>query len=175
MALHIVIDGYNLIRQSERFSAIEDGSLEEGREALVASLVLYRRVKHHSVTVIFDGAYADQPLQRRIRHRGINIVFSRPGESADTVIKRMVMREGERAVVVSSDGDVVNFAARHGAVTIGSGEFEEKMQMATHDDIPQAHQTEGEGGGWTPTTKKKGPPRRPPKVRRKHSARKQKL
>jgi len=175
MSLHIVIDGYNLIRQSERFGAIERASLQEGREALLESLVLYRRVKHHPMTVIFDGAHADQPLQGRTGHKGINIIFSRPGESADTVIKGMVMREGERAVVVSSDGDVVDFATHHGAATIGSCEFEKKMEMAIHYDVTPAYLAEEEGAGWTPTTKKKGPSRRPPKVRRKSSVRTKKL
>jgi hypothetical protein len=174
MALHIVIDGYNLIRQSGTFSAIEGaGGLEEGREALLASLAAYRRVRRHPVTVVFDGAYADQFLQRKIRHRGIDVIFSRSGESADTVIKRVVKQEGERAVVVSSDREVIDFAARHGAATVGSREFEEMMQMAAHHDLADA--SLGKDRGCVPTTKKKGPSRRPPKTRRKHSVRKRKL
>jgi predicted RNA-binding protein with PIN domain len=44
MSVHIVIDGYNLIRQSPTLSAIEHRSLEEGREALLQRLVSYKKV-----------------------------------------------------------------------------------------------------------------------------------
>ncbi len=175
MSLHIVIDGYNLIRQSERLSNIERSSLEEGREALLESLASYRKVKHHPMTVVFDGTHADLPINAKRQHKGINIVFSRPGELADTVIKRLVARERERAVVVSSDREVADFATAHGAATIGSVEFENKMEMATNLDAPGADFSEEKERGWTPTTKKKGPSRRPPKEKRRSRSKTRKL
>ena len=175
MSIHIVIDGYNLIRQSKRLSAVERSSLEEGRAALLEGLALYRRVKPHPMTVVFDGAYADTPMQARTRFKGINILFSRPGESADTVIKRMVRREGERAVVVSSDREVADFSTQQGASTIGSMEFESKMRMATQGDVTPADSNEEEERGWRPTTRKKGPSHRPPKKKRKSRARTSRL
>ena len=38
MALHLIIDGYNLIRQSPWLSLLDARDLEEGREALLQSL-----------------------------------------------------------------------------------------------------------------------------------------
>ena len=109
MSLHILIDGYNLIRQSEALSAMERAGLQEGREALLERLASYKRIKHHPITVVFDGTHAHSPVQGRTRYKGINIIFSRPGELADTVIKRLVTRERERAVVVSSDKEIADF------------------------------------------------------------------
>ena len=175
MSVHIVIDGYNLIRQSPTLSIIEHHSLEEGRQALLERLVSYKKVKHHSVTVVFDGANANHSLEATTRRKGIHILFSRPGELADSVIKQIVTRERERAVVVTSDRDIAHFAAEHGAATIDSTEFENKMEMATYHDMNQTDSLEKEGEGWRPTTKKKGPSRRTSKRQRKSRIKTRKL
>lgn len=175
MSLHILIDGYNLIRQSEALSAMERAGLQEGREALLERLASYKRIKHHPITVVFDGTHAHSPVQGRTRYKGINIIFSRPGELADTVIKRLVTRERERAVVVSSDKEIADFATMHGAVTMGSLEFENKMEMATQVNPTPADLGQEDLPGWTPTTKKRGPSHRPPKQKRKSRSRTRKL
>ncbi len=175
MSLHIIIDGYNLIRRSPTLSSIEQWSLEEGRDALIDRLSSYKRVRHHPITVVFDGTHADSCLERKTAWKGIDVVFSRRGELADTVIKRIVARERERAVVVTSDRDIANFAEGHGATIMDSIEFEKKIEMAT-----QMERMTGDTGGedevgWVPTTKKKGPARRPPRQKRKKRARESKL
>ena len=175
MSIHILIDGYNLIRQSEGLAAMERASLQEGREALLERLASYKQIKHHPITVVFDGTHAQAPLQGRTRFKGITVIFSRPGELADTVIKRLVTRERERAVVVSSDKEIVDFAVLKGAVTMGSVEFENKMAWATQVDPADGYLGREEEAGWTPTTKKKGPSRRPPKQKRKSRSRTRKL
>lgn len=175
MSVHIVIDGYNLIHQSLTFSAVERRSLEEGRDALLACLASYKRLKHHPITVVFDGAHADTHMERRTRRKGIHILFSRPGESADSVIKRIVIQERERSVVVTSDREVAGFAAKHGAATIDSEEFENRMRIATHPDMDQTDFSDREEEGWTPTTRKKGPSRRSSKRERKRRVRTRKL
>jgi predicted RNA-binding protein with PIN domain len=174
MSLHIVIDGYNLIRQSPTLSSIESNSLEEGREALIARLAGYKRFKTHSITVVFDGAQARSLGQERTREKGIDIVFSRHGELADDVIKRIVAKEGGRVVVVTSDKDVADYAVQHGAAIIGSVDFEFKMQMVGDPDSVWCD-LEDEESGWRPTTKKKGPARRRSKRQRRSRARTSKL
>jgi hypothetical protein len=76
----------------------------------------------------------------------------------------MAAMEREKALIVSSDLDIVNYAESQGAATISSPEFEEKVTMAVSID------TNGFGmedkGGWIPTTKKKGPKRRLSKKKR---------
>ena len=53
--MHIIVDGYNLIRQSDTFRQSERKSLEEGRNALLRSLAGYRKLRGHRITVVFDG------------------------------------------------------------------------------------------------------------------------
>ena len=175
MSIHIVIDGYNLIRQSPTLSVIDSRSLEEGRDALLEILASYKKVKHHSMTVVFDGTGADTHMEQRTRWKGIRILFSRPGELADSVIKRIVARERERAIVVTSDREISEFAAEYGAATIGSLEFEDKMNMATHLNMNETVFAETAGEGWTPTTKKRGPSRRRSKRDRKRRIKTRKL
>jgi hypothetical protein len=164
MSIHIIIDGYNLIRQSSSFSDLDRQDIQLGREALLDSLAAYQRIKHHKITVVFDGTNAPTFSQNKYRVKGISVKFSRKGELADSVIKRMVSREREKALVVSSDMDVVNFAATKGAATIRSSDFEEKITMAAYMDI-KGIEREGDGE-WVPTTKKKGPSKRLSKRKR---------
>jgi predicted RNA-binding protein with PIN domain len=167
MSLHIIVDGYNVIRQSKQLRVLDSRDIQEGREALQDALVEYRKRKGHRITIVFDGTNTFSYEARRQRFRGITILFSRNGETADTVIKRMATRERERALVVSSDRDIVSFVRSMGSASIGSRAFEDKLFRALYsfeadgtEDLPQT--------GWVPTTRKKGPSRRLPKKKRRN-------
>lgn len=175
MSFHIIIDGYNLIRQSGTLGALDQEDLQLGREVLLDKLAAYKKIKSHKITVVFDGANALSSLQQRDCVKGIEIKFSRQGELADAVIKRMAARETERALVVSSDRDVVNFAESRGAATISSSEFEQRITMAAYSVVKGADGGNEEGTGWKPTTKKKGPGKRLSKKERKNRIKIRKL
>ena len=173
MSIHIIIDGYNLIRQSNSFSDLDRHDIQLGREALLDTLAAYQRIKRHKITVVFDGTKAPYFSLHENRVKGIRVKFSRKGESADSLIKRMVDREREKALVVSSDLDVVNFAAIKRAATIRSSDFEEKIEMAVYMDTKGVEREDQ--GGWIPTTKKKGPSRRLSKRKRRNRIKTRKL
>jgi predicted RNA-binding protein with PIN domain len=173
MSLNIIIDGYNLIRQSSRLSMLDLQDIQLGREALVDMLAAYKKFKAHRITVVFDGSGPPLLSRRRDRRKGITIVYSQAGESADAVIKKMARREGAGAMVVSSDQDIVQSAASWGAATISARDFETKLVTSQYMD---GMQIEGEDQeGWTPTTKKKGPRKRLSKKERKNRAKLRKL
>jgi uncharacterized protein len=130
MGLHIIIDGYNLIRQSKTLSRVDSQDLTRGREALIERLAAYRRFKSHRMTVVFDGVHAPQFAPLRDHIKGIRIVFSRGGELADSVIVRMAQQEREQAMVVTSDQAVARSATACGAAAIDSLEFESRLAMA---------------------------------------------
>ena len=173
MSLHIIIDGYNLIRQSTVLSDLDSQNIQLGREALLNMLAAYKKIKRHKITVIFDGTNASFFSQRRDIIKGVNVRFSSTGESADTVIKRMALTEREKALVVSSDMEIVNEVASQGASTISSSMFEEKIAMAKY--IAEKGVEIEDEGGWIPTTKKKGPSRRLSKRKRKNRLKIKKL
>ena len=85
MGMHLIIDGYNLIRQSDWLGDIDRRSLQRGREALISALGRYRKLKGHRITVVFDGGRAPSFGDQRDRRAGIDIRFSRRGELADAV------------------------------------------------------------------------------------------
>ena len=175
MSVHIIIDGYNLIRQSTDLEALDQTDLQLGRDALIDNLAAYKRIKRHQITVVFDGS---SEFGDRDQEKGIKIKFSRHGESADSVIKRMAAREKTKALVVSSDREVADYSASQGAAVIGSGAFEDKMTMAAFMDVKGISSESGESGsdeGWVPTTKKKGPSKRLPKKKRMNRKRLKKL
>ncbi|MGD2096780.1 MAG: NYN domain-containing protein [Desulfobacterales bacterium] len=173
MALHIIIDGYNLIRQSASLSRLDERDILLGREALVDKLAAYRRIKHHPITVVFDGQNSPAFSQHRRRQKGIGIRFSPKGTSADEVIKRMASDEREKALIVSSDRDIIDYAVACGAATISAQRFETKIEMAGHSD--RLDDDTEDNRGWTPTTKKKGPARRLSKKQRRNRIKIKKL
>ena len=172
--MHIVIDGYNLIRQSARFSAVERLDLQAGREALVDALSAYKKVKPFDITVVFDGSDAPLGMPRRDRMKGITIRYSQPGELADAVIKRMVGRERERLLVVSSDHEVAGYAASKGSAVLSAADFEERLTLARLMDV-KGLETGEPSEGWQPTTRKKGPARKLPKRLRRMKTRTDKI
>ena len=173
MSIHIIIDGYNLIRQSGYLSNLDLQDIQFGRDALIDMLASYKKIKAHRITVVFDGTRAPRFSQQRDRQKGIDIVFSHNGESADAVIKKMARREKQQALVVSSDRDIVRSALTSGATTISAPEFEDKLTMAAHMDGSVSDQDMHDG--WKPTTKKKGPRKRLPKRQRQNRAKVNKL
>jgi predicted RNA-binding protein with PIN domain len=174
MALHIIVDGYNLIRNSPALEALERQDIQLGREALVEILAVYKKVKRHKITVVFDGADAPVFSQSHDRVKGITVRFSRSGETADDVIKRMAAHEREKALIVSSDREIVAAAAACLAATIGTAEFEQKLLMAGVDG-GGGSQEDNDAGVRPFSTQKKGPRRRAPKSRRRNRRRIDKL
>jgi len=163
--MHIIIDGYNLIRQSDFLRRFEKQSLEAGRQALLQQASLYRKQKGHRITVVFDGWENGSPFEERDRQGGITIVYSRRGEKADEVIKRMVLQKGEETVVVTSDRDIAGYVTRKGATSLTSPEFEAVIARTAASSTTPANadcspgkdeEDDHESGG----DRKKGPARR---------------
>ena len=173
MSLHIIIDGYNLIHQSQTFSDFNASDIESARNALVSALVDYKRLKAHKITIVFDGGNAFFDFPAKEQRSGIHIRFSSGNETADHVIKRMAAKEREKALVVSSDKEVVNYAESQGAATISSPMFEERIHGAAVDSLNDFHSENH--SGWVSTTKKKGPSRRLSKRQRRNRMKRSKL
>ncbi len=174
MAIHLIIDGYNLIRCSGILSRLDIKQMRQARQRLIDSLAEYKKHREHRITVVFDGARAPFFLPRRDRIKGIAIEFSREGESADSLIKQMAKKERERAVVVSSDQEVARFSRAQGAATLTAGAFEKKLlphlsprpKEPVWESADPPHPTKG---------KKKGPAKRLPRRERKNRQKLRKL
>ena len=171
--MHIIIDGYNLIRQSDTLRRYERISLEDGRKALIRSISLYKKQRGHKVTVVFDGWQGGPVEEERDKLSGIDVIYSRKGEKADEVIKRMVQERAEEIVVVTSDRDIADFVSRRGGTAISSQDFDKLTErVKTPLTDPARHREERsdkeEDDGTKGRARKKGPSRR--LSRRKKSA-----
>ena len=172
MSLHLIIDGYNLIRQSPWLSLLDARDLEEGREALLQSLSDYRqRRPQHKITVIFDGWQGGALQESRDLWQGVAVIYSRRGERADEVIKRFLAREGRRVVMVSSDRELQQFAEKTGATWVAASQFESQFLRNSHTGRESEDEEEpvSHGGG------KKGPAHRLKKSLRQKKERLRKL
>jgi predicted RNA-binding protein with PIN domain len=176
MPVHLLIDGYNLLRHSPSFRDQNQVALELGRDALLERLRQYKRIRGHRITVVFDAASKPRLATEEIREKGIRIIYSGQGEIADAVIKRICRRVGSKLLVVTSDLELAAYAERHGAVTMASEDFEAKLEMALYLESSGGEQ-EDENDGWHPGkgTKKKGPARRLSKKEKKRRQRWRKL
>ncbi|MFP4193423.1 MAG: NYN domain-containing protein [Desulfosalsimonas sp.] len=175
MGLHLIIDGYNLIRRSARLSLAEAEGLEPGRQALIDRLAAYKRIKGHKITVVFDGAANYEDLSRGTSEKGIRIRFSQSGQSADSVIKKMAAHEKQRALVVTADRALAEAVSTSGAVTVDPQEFEERMEMAAMMRIKGEDPEEETAEPTIDPGKKKGPAKRPPRARRRRRQKVKKL
>jgi predicted RNA-binding protein with PIN domain len=176
-AMHIIVDGYNLIRQSGTFRHSEMKSLEEGRNALIRSLVGYRQLRGHRITVVFDGWVGGSPTEERALAGGVEIIYSRLGEKADEVIKRLLGKGSEEILVVTSDREIVTFAARRGKTAVASAAFDALLeQSAAGSFAADASGAEnGDDDDDRTGMKRKGPSRRLSKQKRAALARFKKL
>jgi len=170
----IAVDGYNFIKQSPELRKLEQIELQKAREGLIERLSQYRRIKGHSITVVFDGWQAGRLAGNRERSRGIEVIFSRVGEKADEVLKRLAVQKREGILLVTSDLEISNFAEKKGAKIIAAPDFEEKMEMAQLYAL-KGNQGEDKFLSGPVAPDKKGPSRRLPKNRRKALAAVKKL
>lgn len=175
-AMHLIIDGYNLIRQSDPFREAERISLEEGRKALLRALARYRKARRCRITVVFDGWQSGADREERDREEGVTAVYSRKGERADEVIVRMAEKKGEEIVVVTSDRAVAHAVESLGQTAVSSPDFALRLSMAS---FPEEGGDEGDDTGdedrTREGTKKKGPSRRLSRKKKEYLSRLKKL
>ena len=168
MALHLVIDGYNLLGASSH-DAFRD--IEAERERLIAALAAYKRLKRVKLTAVFDGTSSKRLTRSREMRSGIEVIFSRDGEEADRILKDLAREKKGSVTIVTSDRDVASYAESNGAVTVGSDEFRRLLDLALYEDM-KGVKTEDEEEG---ARDKKGPSRKEPKALRRKMNRLKKL
>lgn len=166
--MHIIVDGYNLIRYSDIFRHSERKSLEEGRNALLRSLAAYRKIRGHRVTVVFDGWKGGSPSEERDLAGGVEVIYSRLGEKADEVIKRLLAEGGEESLVVTSDREIAVFATRRGKTAISAAAFDALLAKSGEESSPAdaSGAATGDEVDERSGMKKKGPSHRISKQKR---------
>ncbi len=151
--MHLLIDGYNLLHVTRSLLHVDSNELQRERDRLVEELSAYARTKSCEVTVVFDGWQAGWSTEKRELKRGIELIFSRLGEKADEVIKRIIREKGSSVVVITSDREISRYAERLSVPWISSEQFREKLDQPLL--YPESDRREED----QVSAKKKGPSR----------------
>jgi hypothetical protein len=124
---------------------------------LIDSLIEYRKKKGHDITVVFDGWKTGGLQENHLVIGGIKVIYSRIGEKADFVIKRIISCERREWIVVTSDRDISNHAWSSGSIPVPAGDFLKAIER----DSPSYFDEEYEEEYIKP--RRKGNPRKPSK------------
>lgn len=145
MTRHLIIDGYNVLRSTKRYSALARRDLEQARSRLIADAAALSD-EATRVTVVFDagGNEGSNGLARVIA--GVEVVFSRSGTTADEVIEARAAHAkaaGEQAVVVTSDAATQHTVMGAQVVRMSAREFADEV------DLMEREHREAIGGSQT--------------------------
>jgi predicted RNA-binding protein with PIN domain len=105
----IIVDGYNFIfdyyRKDIKGKNISSKDLSYLRERLIKDLIEYRSCRNCDLTVVFDAKHRNNIERNDTVINEVKIVYSSRGETADSVIEKMInsVPMYNRIFVVTSD------------------------------------------------------------------------
>ncbi|MFD4956089.1 MULTISPECIES: NYN domain-containing protein [unclassified Streptomyces] len=113
---HLVVDGYNVTK-----TGYPQMPLEKQRLRLLGQLSQLAAQTGAEVTCVFDGAELVAPVLLA-PPRGVRVLFSKPGVTADELIRQLVRAEppGRPLIVASTDREVADGVAKAGARPVAS-------------------------------------------------------
>lgn len=106
-------------------------------------MIEYRRRKDHDITVVFDGWKGGEGKESHTKRGCVRIIYSRLGEKADNVIKRIISAERHEWIVVSSDREIANHAWAINSTPVPSETFLNFIEGEGSDE--EKFQQEGDG------------------------------
>jgi hypothetical protein len=122
----------------------------------------YHKRKGHDITVVFDGWKTGGAQENHSVIGGIKVIYSRLGEKADSVIRRIISSDRRGWVVVTSDRDIAARAWAADAVPISSEDFTKAIEriydrtsVEYEDNDEEYIQTDRKGSPRKPSKKEK--------------------
>lgn len=134
---HLIIDGYNVIRQTNPYLTLaERDDFELACEALISDVASYVD-PNRKVTVVFDGTNNPYSTGEPKTQAGVTVIYSAYGIVADSVIEKIARTERERGVeveVVTSDAQLQWTVMGQTVTRTSSREFAEQLHFG-HDEF----------------------------------------
>ncbi len=126
----LLVDGYNVIRQTPPYRDLAEDDLDAARAALVSDVAAFAD-RAYRATVVFDAHL--NPESYGIPHEvaGVTVVFSRYGTDADSVIEslaRAARERGDDTLVVTSDAQTQWTVLGGTVARMSSGEFSRELR-----------------------------------------------
>jgi uncharacterized protein len=129
----ILVDGYNVIKNNAMFQFLEVKSRAEARMLLIKQLRNKYLHSTDTIIVIFDGDGAKEQVSHE---EHIRVIFSRHGETADSVIKRLAAeacKAGRHVAMYSNDAEVRRAVMEAGGQVHTTGQLTKHLTAAPHD------------------------------------------
>jgi len=122
-----LIDGNNLLGRIAPHELRE----RSGRDGLVARLLAFQRVTRARIRLVFDGNPDEKPTDIVVNPK-FTIHYPGEGQSADDVIRDMILRQTDRRrfFVVSSDRAIRELAKKKGIEAVTSDTFARELKAA---------------------------------------------
>ncbi|MFW6124112.1 MAG: NYN domain-containing protein [Acidobacteriota bacterium] len=104
----------------------------ESRYELISRLIIFQKVKHTRVMVVFDGPPDPNLIDEDFKGMSFYVLYPDFGQDADTVIKKIISKETDlrQFFVVSSDREIKFFAKSKGAKSLNCQEFNKQLKKA---------------------------------------------
>ncbi len=107
---------------------VSHNDLKKQRDILIEVLIEYQKRKGHDITVVFDGWRTGQGQESLDVRGGVKIIYSRVGDKADAVIKRIISSVRKEWIVVTSDREIADHAWSVGSTPVPSEDFLSAIQ-----------------------------------------------
>lgn len=165
MTQHFIIDGYNLMKNDHELAMFLQKGLEYAREAVIKRVSFATGLKNATtIVIVFDGNKNGQATQTQQKQGRIDIIYSKLGETADDVIKRLLKNHTtpDEVKIITRDWELKD-AAQAGQQTSGNI----TRRPPSINKVRQALKDDADSAGWNNSTKKKGTAKRASKKDRK--------
>lgn len=143
-----VVDGYNIIHAWPEFEHLLENGLDHGRDKLIDMLANFAALTGSGVKVVFDAHMVKKGVERVEVIHGIEVFYTQEGETADSLIERIVgeiIRLGN-VYVATSDWDEQRIIFGRGAYRITPKEFRAqvlKINKQGQQKFSRVNPTEG--------------------------------
>ena len=139
---YLVIDGYCLMHRDPSLVHLIQENLMLARQRLVRDVAATGDAFADAITIVFDGRTGSGD---GFAGTGVTVVFSASGESADTVIERMISQseEAEEFTVVTSDRAIIDIVTAAGARIVSCDMFLEYRKEGEQRARRQIRRTSG--------------------------------
>lgn len=130
----LIVDGHSAIFAWPDLRKLHDATTALARGELISMLTRYQDASGIHVVVVFDGK-GRQTDRTGGKDGDILVLYSRDGETADTVIERIVARKAEkmRITVASNDRAELETVSAFGGDCIGLRTLREMLERADEE------------------------------------------
>ena len=132
MKEYLIIDGYNIINSWQNLNDLKSKNFEHARDKLIDILSDLQGITEAKIIVVFDALNVKGGVESHETVGGIEVIFTQQGETADTVIERLVgqLPSGSVIGVATSDWAEQRIVFGRGAYRLSARELYERVQSA---------------------------------------------